>query len=98
VTPALIRRLAAEGVCLDLAPSSNVLLGLVDSLAAHPLPKLLAAGVAVTLNTDIPLFLGYDLVEEYIRCQRAWALPDDQVRWLAANSLDHALRTWPVGP
>ncbi len=91
--PALVGRLAEAGVCLDLAPSSNVLLGLVDSLAEHPLPTLLDAGVAVTLSTDIPLFLGFDLVEEYIRCQHAWGLPDDRVRELAANSLDHAL--WP---
>lgn len=90
--PALISRLAANGVCLDLAPSSNVLLGLVDSLAEHPLPMLMGAGVPVTLSTDIPLFLGYDLAQEYMRCQRAWQLSDDQVCELAANSLDYSLR------
>lgn len=90
--PALVRRLADAGVCLDMAPSSNVLLGLADSLVEHPLPRLLDAGVAVTISTDIPLFLGHDLIDEYMRCQRAWSLSDDTVRRLAANSLTYALR------
>ena len=89
---ALVRRLADGGVCLDLAPSSNVLLGLVPSLEGHPLPRLLDAGVPVTLNTDIPLFLGKDLIEEYATCQRMWSLTDDQIRALAASSLAYALR------
>lgn len=88
---ALVRRLAESDVCLDLAPSSNVLLGLVDSLAEHPLSRLLDAGVPVTLSTDIPLFLGHDLIDEYARCQQACSLSDADVRALAANSLAYAL-------
>jgi adenosine deaminase len=43
----LPERLADLGVCLDVCPSSNVLLAVVPSLAEHPLPQLLAAGVRV---------------------------------------------------
>ena len=86
----LVRLLAESQVCLDMAPSSNVLLGLTGSLAAHPLPQLLAEGVPVTLNTDIPLFLGHDLIDEYARCQQAWSLSDDDVRTLAAHSITYA--------
>lgn len=38
--PALVTRLAAEGVVLDICPTSNIALGVVKSLAAHPLPRL----------------------------------------------------------
>lgn len=87
----LVDRLARSGVCLDLAPSSNVLLGLVPTLAEHPLPALMAAGVAVSLSTDIPLFLGHDLLEEYARCAEAWSLSDADLAALAESSLAYAL-------
>lgn len=50
--PALCAELTARGVTLDLCPTSNVQAGVVPSLAAHPLVRLLRAGVPVTLSTD----------------------------------------------
>ncbi len=82
--------LVARGACLDMAPSSNVLLGIVPSLAAHPLPRLLRRGLDVTVSTDIPGFLGHGLVEELARCAGAWDLTDDEIRLLAATSLRRA--------
>src|SRR5260370_2424444 len=38
--PELLRRLADSDVCLDVCPTSNVQLRVVESLAAHPLPTL----------------------------------------------------------
>lgn len=62
--PAVTRRMAAAGVPLEVCPSSNVALGLVDSLAAHPLPRLRAAGLAVTVNSDDPPFFATTLTDE----------------------------------
>ncbi|HEV7523507.1 MAG TPA: adenosine deaminase, partial [Acidimicrobiia bacterium] len=39
--PELVRRLADSPVCLDVCPSSNVLLSVVPDIASHPLPALL---------------------------------------------------------
>src|SRR5205823_9803734 len=50
--PELLRRLADSDVCLDVCPTSNVQLRVVESLATHPLPALLDAGVNVSLNAD----------------------------------------------
>ena len=61
----LLRELAARGVVCDVCLTSNVALGVVPSLAAHPLPQLLAAGVPCTVNTDGPLFFGCDLASEH---------------------------------
>ncbi|MDV3123631.1 adenosine deaminase [Mycobacterium sp. 21AC1] len=44
--PALVARLAASNVVLDICPTSNVLLSVAPSLEQHPLPALLEAGVA----------------------------------------------------
>jgi adenosine deaminase len=62
--PRLMARLAADGTVLEVCPSSNVTLGLVPSLAAHPLPALHAAGVAVTINSDDPPFFSTTLTDE----------------------------------
>jgi adenosine deaminase len=40
----LLRRLADEGVCLDVCPSSNLAMGLYDSVVERPVGELLAAG------------------------------------------------------
>ena len=53
--PHLLERLAEEAVPLFVAPTGNVATGAVTSLAAHPLPRLIEAGVAVALSASPPL-------------------------------------------
>ena len=53
--PALVARLADQGVCLDVCPTSNLALSVVDRLEDHPLAALLAAGVRCSVNADDPL-------------------------------------------
>ncbi len=65
--PALCRELAARGVTLDLAPTSNVQAAIVPSVAAHPLARLHRAGVPVTLSTDDRTVSDITLSEEYER-------------------------------
>ncbi|MFG6490231.1 adenosine deaminase [Roseateles sp. BYS78W] len=55
---ALMARLAKERVPLTVCPLSNVKLCVVHDLADHPLPQLLAAGLAVTINSDDPAYFG----------------------------------------
>jgi adenosine deaminase len=61
----LTAEIAARGIPLEVCPRSNVLLGLAPSLQGHPLPRLLEAGLFVTLNTDIPAMTGAGLAQEY---------------------------------
>ena len=61
---ALVDRLAAEGVTLDVCPWSNVRLRVVKSLAAHPIRRLHERGVRLTINTDDPTVFGRTLSEE----------------------------------
>ncbi|MBW8844269.1 MAG: adenosine deaminase [Burkholderiales bacterium] len=57
-SPALMQRLARERMPLTVCPLSNVKLCVVANLAEHPLPQLLAAGLAVTVNSDDPAYFG----------------------------------------
>jgi hypothetical protein len=56
--PALIEHLAAEGIPLEVCPTSNICLGVYLDLAEHALPQLLSAGVPVSLNRDDPPMFG----------------------------------------
>jgi adenosine deaminase len=72
----LVAEVAATGIPLEVCPHSNVLLGLVPSLAEHPLPKLLDADLIVTVNTDIPAMTGVSLAEEYRQLRDTFGLSD----------------------
>lgn len=63
--PAVVALAVARGVTFDVCPLSNVKLGVVASLAVHPLRALLPAGVRCTISTDDPLILGNTLNGEY---------------------------------
>ncbi|MEW9527220.1 adenosine deaminase [Microbispora sp. NPDC049125] len=63
--PALLGYLAENGITLEVCPTSNVRTRAVPSLAEHPLPELVAAGVPVTINSDDPPMFGTSLNQEY---------------------------------
>lgn len=63
--PVLMREIAARGIVLDVCPISNVRTRAVASLAAHPLPELVAAGVSCSISTDDPAMFGTDLTADY---------------------------------
>jgi aminodeoxyfutalosine deaminase len=64
-SPELLAEIAARGIVLDVCPTSNLRTGVVPDLAAHPLPRLRAAGVSCTVNTDDPAMFNTDLGTEY---------------------------------
>jgi adenosine deaminase len=57
--------LAERGVTVEVCLTSNVHTGAVARLEDHPLPRLLRAGVRVTLATDNRFFSGTTLSREY---------------------------------
>jgi aminodeoxyfutalosine deaminase len=63
--PGLVRELADRGTVLDVCPLSNLRTGAVRSLAEHPLPRLVAAGVRCSISTDDPAMFDTDLGRDY---------------------------------
>jgi aminodeoxyfutalosine deaminase len=61
----MVRELASRGIVLDVCPISNVCTGAVATLANHPLPALIAAGVRCSISTDDPAMFDTDLSREY---------------------------------
>ncbi len=68
--PAVLSRVVADEVPLEVCPTSNVVLGAVADHAAHPFPRLWSAGANVTVNSDDPPFFGTTLTEELRHAER----------------------------
>src|SRR6516225_674137 len=85
--PALVARLRESQVPLEVCPTSNVCTRQVPGLAAHPLPRLLAEGLFVTLNSDDPPMFGTTLTDEYRRAASVLWLSRSELAGLAANGV-----------
>jgi adenosine deaminase len=75
--PAVVQRLAADDITLNVCLSSN-LMRLYPDLVSHPFLALHQAGVPVTLNTDDPGYLGIDLTGEFVKAASTagWGLAE----------------------
>jgi adenosine deaminase len=89
--PSLVQYLAEKRVPLEVCPSSNVSLGVCSDLDHHPLPRLLAAGLAVTLASDDPPLFSTTLTDEYLRCAARFSWSAEQILSLAAAGFEHSL-------
>ncbi len=63
--PKLMDELVRRGIALEVCPGSNLALGLYPHRDAHPLHRLIEAGVRVTLSSDDPPFFHTTLGAEY---------------------------------
>jgi len=86
--PEVIQLLVDRQIPLGICPTSNLKLGVYDSIQDHPIDRLRRAGVAVSINTDDPVLLGASLVGEYALCSKAFEWTDGDLRALARNSID----------
>jgi adenosine deaminase len=96
--PALVSEIAARGMVLDTCPTSNVVLGVYPSYEEHPLPRLRAAGVKITLGSDDPPYFGATIEGEYGICSARMGFGDDDLRDITRTAIDaafcdHDLRT-----
>src|SRR3954454_15796692 len=86
--PELVKRLADSDIVLDVCPTSNLLLSVYPSLAEHPLPQLLEAGIRCSLNGDDPLLFGPGMLAEYESARAEMGLDDAAMASIARASID----------
>lgn len=86
--PALLEHLAAIGTCLDVCPTSNVTLGVYDSIEQHPLPQLLDAGIRCSINADDPTLFANSVTSEYELCRSVLGISDEQLAACAWSSIE----------
>jgi adenosine deaminase len=88
--PQLVDELAERGIVLECCPTSNVVLGVFPSFEEHPLPRLAAAGVRVTLGSDDPPYFGSSIGGEYAVCSERFGFGDDELRRITRTAIEAA--------
>lgn len=85
---ALVARLARARVPLTVCPLSNVRLGVVRDISAHPLRQMMEKGLFVTVNSDDPAYFGGYVNENYRAVHDALGLTANELYALARNSFE----------
>jgi adenosine deaminase len=77
--PRILERIKSEGMVLDLCPTANWKCKAVGTLAEHPLPQLVRAGVRCTLSTDSRTVAATTLSHEF-ELASAMGMTDDELQ------------------
>ena len=85
--PYLVERIATQEVTLEVCPTSNVGLGVVEKVDHLPLRRLYDAGVPIALGTDDPLLFGPRLLEQYRIAREVFGFSDPELADLARMSI-----------
>lgn len=89
--PELVAFLREKQIPLDVSPTSNVCLKVAPNLAEHPLPKLLAEGLFVTINSDDPPMFDTTLTDEYLRIADTFGFDAAQLEQFVLNGIRASL-------
>lgn len=85
----LLSRMRADGIAVEVCPSSNALILGVEG-DRHPFMLYRKAGVPLTINTDDEGINRSNLTLEYVRAVRGWGLSYADVKELVRNSLEYS--------
>ena len=88
--PELVEYIIKNNICIESCITSNVQTRAVKALAAHPLRRMLNAGVPVTLNTDNMTVSGTDMEAEFSRAKETFGLSDAEITRLQENAVQAA--------
>lgn len=94
--PRLVEELASRGTVLEVCPTSNIATRVYPDYAAHPLRRLMAAGVKVTLNSDDPPYFATTIGHEYAVAERHFGLDEAALRQMTRTALDAAFVDEPT--
>lgn len=87
----LVAELRQRQIPLEVCPTSNVCLGVAASIAEHPLPRLLAEGLYVTINSDDPPMFNTTLTDEFLKIAEAFDFSRETIEQLTLNAVRASL-------
>jgi adenosine deaminase len=88
---ALVAELHERQIPLEVCPTSNICLNVFPRMEDHPLPRLMAEGLYVTLNSDDPPMFNTTLTQEYQTAAEVFGFDEDTLRGLVRNAARAAL-------
>jgi adenosine deaminase len=90
---ALVERLVRERVPLTVCPFSNVRLRVIDTLAGHPIVRMLDLGLLACVNSDDPAYFGGYIDDNLAALDREFGLGPDRLALLARNGIEASFLT-----
>jgi len=87
---ALMDYLREQRIPLEVSPSSNICLGVYADIASHPLPRLYAAGIPVSVNSDDPPLFNTTLTHEVELLFDGFHFDIDTVNDILLNGVRHS--------
>jgi len=86
----LVAYLAQEQIPLEVCPHSNICLGVYADLAKHPLPRLHAAGVPLSVNSDDPPLFNTSLNANIATLHDPFHFSLDTIDEILLNGVKHS--------
>jgi adenosine deaminase len=86
--PALVARLRDERIPLTVCPLSNLRLRVVETMADHPMRRLMDEGLLVCVNSDDPAYFGGYVADNYRALVEGLGFGKDEIVTLARNSIE----------
>jgi adenosine deaminase len=84
--------LSKHKIQLNVCPTSNVMLRVVESYSAHPIRKLYDHGIPVTINTDDMLVFNQSVSQEYLNLFKSGLMTTDElnrIREIGLREIDY---------
>ncbi len=89
--PELMKYLREKQIPLEVCPTSNICLKVYPALEEHPLPRLLEAGLLITINSDDPPMFNTTLTNEFLTGVKTFGWNRDQVKTFYLNAVAASL-------
>ncbi|TFD30656.1 adenosine deaminase [Cryobacterium cryoconiti] len=90
---ALLDRLVRDRVPLTVCPFSNVRLRVIDTLADHPIVRMLDRGLLACINSDDPAYFGGYIDDNLAALDAEFDLGPDRLALLARNGIEASFLT-----
>jgi adenosine deaminase len=87
--PELTKEIVDRGIPLTVCPTSNVVIArVVPDVSAHPFARQRELGVKVTLNSDDPGMMRFDVADEYVAVARGYDWPLEEMEAISLAGID----------
>lgn len=91
-SPQVMNWLSDHNIQLNICPTSNVMLGRVESIKKHPIRKLFDSGIKVTINSDDVLIFDSSVSGEYMKLFKEEVFNAEELDIIRMNSLKDSVR------
>jgi adenosine deaminase len=83
----LVLKMKHSYIQLNVCPSSNVMMNVVESYSVHPIRKLYDHGIPVTINTDDMLVFNQSVSKEYLNLFKCGLMKADELNHIRETGL-----------